>query len=494
LKQLTILHIGDKHGMMHADPFIAHLKREAGDNVLVLDSGDTLHTHPISLLTQGESMVNLMNEVGYDAMVPGNHDFAYGSDRLLELEKQMKFHLLAANVDDAVNGILLLKAHHLFTLENGLKVGVFGLANPETPYLMDAGRFKDIHFCDPVRAAKVEVAALKEQGADIIIALTHLGMKKKQHQDTKSHYSDKLARQVPGLDFIIDGHGHCERINVIDNVVVSSVGSKARKIGKIEVHYQSDMGIASIDASILRVPYLVEGAIDDLLSYDLADQGISKWVIDQVKTFQTQLDEPLCDYEHDLWDRPGPDKVGETNLANLVTDSMLNASGADIAIANAGCLRAPILASKHGRITLQDAMRVLPFGNEIVKIHIKGSDLRSALQGIGAQSHIAGLRYEVNLCAPDGEKISNIQLSNGNELSDDEMYTVATLERSVTKGKFPTVVRVDRINLLDIDAFTNYLKGVYGEPSLREYPERRITVTTCSQHVAKGRLRVDLSL
>ncbi len=172
---LTTGHVNDRHGRMEADPFISQIVRDLkaeGKNTLLLDAGDALHGQIAANLTEGESMAELMNAVGYDAMVTGNHEFTYGIDRLLELSEMMDFPMLAANVKK--DGKAVFKPYEIFDL-NGIRAGVFGIATPETREASDPRIMEGLTFEDPAKTAALMVEALKNEDCGIIIALAHLG-------------------------------------------------------------------------------------------------------------------------------------------------------------------------------------------------------------------------------------------------------------------------------------------------------------------------------
>ena len=172
---LTIIHINDTHGRTGAEPYIAGLANELkSGNVLILDAGDRLHGQTVTNLSRGESMVGIMNAVGYSAMVAGNHEFNFGLERLGELSELMDFPLLAANVRDA-DGENLFESYIVFDMI-GIMVGVFGIATPEILTRTDPRIVAGLTFEDPAETAAEMITLLANAGCDIIIALTHLGI------------------------------------------------------------------------------------------------------------------------------------------------------------------------------------------------------------------------------------------------------------------------------------------------------------------------------
>jgi 5'-nucleotidase / UDP-sugar diphosphatase len=204
---LVILHTNDMHGRIEGGPGLLGIPvistiisqhRDAFPAVLVLDAGDAIHGRPVTDQLQGESAVAVMNAAGYDVMVPGNHDFNYGYQRLLELESLMEFDLVAANVFK--DGELLFRPYVIRDFD-GFTVGIFGLSTPDTYVTTHPRNVEGIEFGNPIEAAEKSVAALQEQGVDLIVALGHIGME-------GDLPSTEILAEVEGIDLFVDGHSH----------------------------------------------------------------------------------------------------------------------------------------------------------------------------------------------------------------------------------------------------------------------------------------------
>jgi 2',3'-cyclic-nucleotide 2'-phosphodiesterase (5'-nucleotidase family) len=159
---ITIVHTNDVHGRVWAEEggamgythmaAIVKELREAGENVLLLDAGDTFQGSSAASLSQGESIVKIMNSMGYDAMVAGNHDFAYGWQKLCELSEMANFPVLSANVVGQ-DGRELLQPATIKEL-GGVRIGIFGLTTPETVYKTHPRNVGGLLFTDPVQRAR----------------------------------------------------------------------------------------------------------------------------------------------------------------------------------------------------------------------------------------------------------------------------------------------------------------------------------------------------
>ncbi len=232
---LIILHTNDIHGRIEVDegrlgmPYIGSLVqyyRAQYEYVLVLDAGDTIHGQAVTNQLEGESAVISMNVAGYDVMVPGNHDFNFGYDRLLELEEQfMEFQLVAANVFK--EGELLFDPYVIKELGE-FTVGIFGLATPATYTTTHPRNIEGIEFGDMNAAAEKYVAVLREEyNVDLVVALGHVGI----------NSSREVAAQVEGIDLFVDGHSHSLllRGEWVGETLIVQAHEYSNYLGKVEI-------------------------------------------------------------------------------------------------------------------------------------------------------------------------------------------------------------------------------------------------------------------
>ena len=245
---LVILHTNDIHGRIEIGdgmlgmPYIKSLVeyyRERYDHVLVMDAGDTIHGRPITDRLEGESAVISMNLVGYDFMVPGNHDFNYGYDRLLELEEIMEFHLVAANVFK--DGELLFNPYVVKEVGD-YTIGVFGLVTSDTYTTTHPNNIIGIEFGDMIEAAQKCVSVLRnDYRVDLVIALGHVGL----------NASRNISSQVPGIDLFVDGHSHSLLMNgerVGDTMIVQA-NEYTKYLGKVMIDMSGDKPL--IEAALI---------------------------------------------------------------------------------------------------------------------------------------------------------------------------------------------------------------------------------------------------
>ncbi len=424
-----ILHVNDVHGHVDDNMGYSSLKAlkdqymDAGASVIVLDAGDTFHGLPIATMNQGGDIVTITNIVGFDAMAPGNHDFNYGTDRLIELGGELGYPVLAANVTKDGEPIF---EDHLIIDKGGVKYGIFGLATPETAFKTSPKNVEGVTFEDPVEAAKTEVAHLEEEGVDYIIALSHLGVDRASEVT-----SDMLSAAVPEIDIIVDGHSHTAMADgeVADGSIelvphdglIASTGAYIQNIGVISIAPDGEISAGLLDAGEENPDaYLEKDAyVDETIEGIKAELAPS--LTEVVATTNVLLDGERENV-----------RAKETNLGDVAADAVRVAGDADFAIINGGGIRASI---QEGDITREDVITVFPFGNFLVVKEMPGSAIIELMEhGLsfypeeaGAFPQISGMTFTFNPDNPAGSRVMAASLEeNGQPITSDTMYTVAT--------------------------------------------------------------------
>ncbi len=273
--ELIILHTNDMHGRIAENDSIGMAKlstviqqfRAENEHVLVLDGGDTIHGLPIVNEVQGESAVTVMNAVGYDVMVPGNHDFNFGHERLVELEHRMEFDLVAANLYR--DGELLFKPSVMKNF-NGFRVGVFGLVTPDTYNAGNPRYIRGLEITDMAEAAAYSVRQLREEGADMVIALGHAGL-------YGDYPSTGVIDRVSGIDLFVDGHSHSRLPEgmMFEETPIVQAFEYLKDLGI--VHVYAENGKVSIEASLLSADQLRDTKEDPGVR-QLVDEAEEEWI------------------------------------------------------------------------------------------------------------------------------------------------------------------------------------------------------------------------
>jgi len=419
--EISIFHVNDVHSrVVEYNNFgfakiatVVNEARTAGENVLLLDAGDSFHGQTFATISKGASIARLMNLMKFDALTAGNHDFNYGQARLLELQAETDFPILAANVVKADNSMLL--DDYVIKEFEGVKVAIFGLASPETTYKTHPDNVAGLTFEDPTVTARRMVDLLTPM-ADIIVCLGHIG-------NEGLYTSEAIATAVDGIDLFVDGHSHSIYGEgsgmVVNDTLIVQTNDYAKNLGKVTLTYMD--GQVTSSATLLTTEDAADIVPDPDVLALMETVNTENEVITSVVVGTTAID---LQGERDFV------RTGETNLGNLIAEAMLDATDADLAVTNGGGIRASIAA---GDITQGDIISVLPFGNYVITKSVMGSDIRSILEvGIsdypvakGAFPHIAGMTIKFDANLPVGSKLTEVMI--GDELLDDaKTYVLAT--------------------------------------------------------------------
>ena len=402
---VVILHTNDVHGAIGGYAAVAGLKQsyeKEGAYVLLLDAGDFIQGDPTVSTSQGATAVELMNLAGYDAAAPGNHEFDYGYENLTKLTASAKFPILAANVND--NGKTAFEARTVFTAPNGTKIGVFGLATPETATAAHPDKLQGVTFLsgqELFSCAQAQVDALKADGCDIIVCLGHLGIQ----TSSEGYRSIDLLNAVTGIDVFLDGHSHSTIADIaavtnkdckVGNALLTSTGTKLANVGVVDI---------AVDGTIQA-----ENRELSKLTNTTPDAAVAA----RAAALQQEIDDaygaPFAKTEIPLNGETADIRTKETNLGDLITDAMLWQAGqlgetVDAAINNGGGIRASIPA---GEVTKKDINTVLPFDNTLYLVKVTGQELLEALEAStyctpeagGSFPQMAGMTITINTGAP----------------------------------------------------------------------------------------------
>ena len=454
---VKIVHTNDIHARVEEDDYnqvigmdrlsgIAQAFTEGADGSLMLDSGDTFHGQSIATLVKGESVAKLMKACGYDAMTTGNHDWSYGKDRLKELGGIANVKILSGNIKNT-DGTSFFDTDALVKeiTKNGktLKIGVFGVSDPEMKNKTTPSNVEGLDFQDAVAYARKEAAALKAEGCDVVIALSHM-------LDPKS-----VAAQVDGVDLWLCGHEHIELSESVttpdgSTTYVSESGYYLNTVGLIDLNCTMDEdGSVHVDYNKTSVDYEAaqnypkEASVTAVLDSIKAE---NETVLNRViGTSPVELD--------GIWEHI---RIGQTNLGNVITDAYLLATGADIAFENAGGIRASIAA---GTVTYGDVINVSPYGNYVVTKKLTGAQIKEMLEtsltiqknciaandsgewdawpnDSGSYLQVGGITVRFDPAQPAGARVLSVQ-KDGQDLDDTKEYTVAVNNYLAGSDSYP---------------------------------------------------------
>ena len=426
-------------------------KVDSGDTVFLVDAGDFLQGNAYGTLTDGESSIEVLNAVGYDVGVPGNHDFDFTFEVMLDRISELNYPIICSNLIYGSTGESVLP-EYLILEKDGIRLGCFGLLTPDTPTTTKQGNMGDAVVTDAVEAAGRMVSLLSGMDVDYIVAIGHIGVIR-----SSSITSDAICNEVPGIDIFIDGHSHTAMENgkVLDgsieliptDTVIASTGCYNKSIGIVTVSEKGE-----ISAKLYHGAPLNDYEIEEIV------EGIHARI-------DTVLSQKICHTDIDLDGETPNVRSHETNLADLLTDCFRISMDADIGIVNGGGIRTSI---KAGDITLKNALDVTVFQNDMVTLTLPGSVIYQVMEiSLGKETpnggfiQVSGITVTYDLSKDPGSRVVSID-KDGVPLDRDSNYTVATLDFLSTGGDgYDCLIGYDKTFGGDeLDVFSNYLKGL----------------------------------
>ena len=404
-------------------------KMREGEPVLLFDAGDFLGGSAFAWLALNgyAAELTIMQKMGYDAVVIGNHEYDYGPDVLAQYllqagypEAHQKTLVLASNTEAPPAHQLaaqnLYRNTGMFELENGLKVGVFGLIGKDAILVM--GETGDVQFLDQHEAARQAVDELKEQGADVIVAITHSGVDEDR----------ELAREVPSIDVIVGGHCHTALYKPIlqGTTIIVQAGSLGMYLGQLELAYNSNTGEVRVRNEENDRPFLIP--IDSSFAFH---PEIDALVQEYTLILDAYIDEMTDGKFNDIMSTvarsdfvlSNDPPLGDTPLGNFVADAMrvvaqeVSGKRVDIAGQANGSIRNSIVPGtmEHsgGNISFYEIVEATGMGHgldgypgcPIASVYLIGEEVRRLLEvtillqefiGDSYFLQFSGLRYSYN--------------------------------------------------------------------------------------------------
>ncbi len=346
--------------------------------VTLVDCGDAVQGDFIGTVSNGSYIVEIMNEIGFDFAIPGNHEFDYGLEQLSSLIEMSDAQYLGCNITYSGNGTNALADIKPYGIVNygETSVAFVGISTPEsiiksTPsYFMEGGEYvygftsgnngADLYAC-----VQNYVDECRSAGADYIVILSHLG----DDEESAPYTSVDLLRNTTDIDILLDGHAHStiscrvEQNKNGESVLISSAGTMLANIGQIVITANG---------------YISAGLISD---YRIKDEATAVFINGIKESYENDMVKVVATSDISLsgYDENGIRLVRsrETTIGNLCADSYRAISGADIALVNGGGIRADLPA---GDITYADMLAVHPYGNTLCVTRATGQEIIDALE------------------------------------------------------------------------------------------------------------------
>jgi 2',3'-cyclic-nucleotide 2'-phosphodiesterase (5'-nucleotidase family) len=399
---------------------VVKAERAAGPTLFV-HSGDTISPSLLSGIDKGAHTIDILNQMGVDIMVPGNHEFDFGPDIFRSRIGEAKFPIITSNIREP-GGVQPANTTDEKIVEiEGLKIGFYGLTTEDTPVLATAG---DVTFASTIDTGRTKGAALREAGADFVVAVAHTPLA-----------VDMILVRDGAADLVLSGHDEhlltyydgkaalTESYSQGDFVVVTEVAiEKTEEEGEVEISWRPNFRV--IDTATVQPDPEIAAVVKRY-----TDQ-LDKELQVEIGTTETPLDS-----------RRATIRGEEAAIGNLIADATREAVDADIAITNSGGIRADKEYPAGTKLTRGDIFAELPFGNVTVKLELTGAQIEAALENgfsqvrevAGRFPQISGMNVVVDLSQPPGERVVSVTV-NGEPLDPAKTYTVATNDFMASGG------------------------------------------------------------
>jgi len=445
---LDILTVNDFHGALlgyDKNPgaaklgrFLQDKKAQNPDGTLILSAGDMSQGTADSNLLFGETVIKAMNVIGFDAVAVGNHEFDWGLDNLKEQSAWAKFPILTANITNMKTGDRPEGTEPWIIVEKkGVKIGIIGVTTMEAIDKVNPNIISAFKIHEPAETINRLVPELKQQGAQVIIVLGHLGGYLDNKNTTIIGEAAEVANNITGVDALISGHTHQKMAGYINGIPVVQAYYNGRAVGHITLKYsaQAQKVVAAI-SSVIDLP--TPGLTEDALVKAIIDNDQKK--IDQIKN--EYIGKTLGDLSHQR------DEVSV--LGQWVTDIMRQQTNADIAFQNGGGLRTSITA---GDVTVGQLWEVIPFDNTFILMDMQGSQIMAVLQhGINNPNYgsiqYSGVKVEYDSSLSPDRQIVRVTLPDGSILNPEYTYRVVTNDFLAAGGDGYTMFK-EGTNVID---------------------------------------------
>ncbi len=521
--ETIILYTNDVHCAIDDYAVLAAYRAELiaqGKNVITVDAGDAIQGEVIGSMTKGEAIVDIMNAVGYDYAVPGNHEFDYGMEQFLSLaNNKAEYEYISSNFFD-LSMVSPVFAPYKIEDFGDYQVAFVGVTTPDTITSSTPEFFKDesgnyiygfpvypggMTNEDLYNNVQESVDNAIDDGADFVVAVGHIGIL----GSNEGWKTTDIIANTEGIDYFIDAHGHETLYGDVyknennEDVVVTSTGTKFQNFGvmtitdsstEIELINPDDIDVEELSADAESAYNSVKGKIDDYYE-DVA------YLYEDIGTSEAKL----VIYESD-----GSRAVRkrETNAGDFVADAYRAITGSDVAIANGGGVRAEI---EIGGVSRKNLMDVNAFNNDMCVVEVTGQQIVDILEHgarrcpevLGSFFQVSGMSYEIHtyietpvitnsmdefveVDSTKPRRVRNVRI--GNEPVDlDEKYTLTGSAYVLLQGG-DGLTMLDGVNVIQqeglpcdsemlIKYFTENLGGIitaeqYGNP----YGDGRITI------------------
>lgn len=480
-RHVTVLFVADLHAQLDSHPelfwhggeerieeaggfarvaaAVAQIREERQGQVLVLDGGDTIQGSAEAAMTQGRAIVPALNAIGFDAAVPGNWEVVYGPVALRERAEEIRHPLIAANVRDEATGERLF-APWLIREVAGVKVGIVGFTDPDVPRRQPPAYSEGLVY-EGHEELPALVREVKEAGAEVVVLMSHIGLAK----------AVALTDEVPGIDVHLSSDTHERTYEPIDRngVWVVEPGGFGSFLGRLDLWVENG-----------RVVDKKWELIELVASRFPEDRHVKALVEKAMAPLRDELDVQVGSADAELFRYA----VVETNLDNLLSDALREATGTQIALSNGFRFGTPLLP---GPIRERDLWSFYPISTPLMTGKVTGKQLRDfweqEIENAFAEDpsrrfggwlpRPSGMTVRFEAKAPFGQRVREIRVG-GELIEDDALYSVTACMR---EGDAPdTLCRIRNaqdVKVLDFDAHEAVRRYLARHPNVNPSLEGR---------------------
>jgi 2',3'-cyclic-nucleotide 2'-phosphodiesterase (5'-nucleotidase family) len=413
---------------------------------LLLDGGDEFQGTPASNLAFGRPVVELFSQLGVAAAALGNHEFDWGQDTLRARMRGARYAILGANVRDSSGGDVAWIPNDTIVRAGPLRVGIVGVATTQTPKVTRPSNVADLRFVDPGPIVDAAARDLRRRGAQLVVVVAHEGAFCNPAPSSSCSGEIVALAEVLSqpIDAIVSGHTHSPIATIVHGIPIVQARANGSALGVIDLPLDARGEPVVALRDVLPGPSTADPAVDSLVHRATAAIG-------------ERMRRPVAR----LAERMAPGLTGR--LGNLIADAQRAAGQADVAIMNAGGVRAPV---DTGVATYGSLFEVQPFGNVLTRVTLRGRELRSYLERIMARQrinfHLSGVVITADTTRPSGARIIDVRTSTGEPIDDQRTYRLVLSDFLAAGGDDLAVsgsVSTESLGIVDIDALIAYLQA-----------------------------------
>ncbi|MGL5437899.1 MAG: bifunctional metallophosphatase/5'-nucleotidase [Lachnospiraceae bacterium] len=418
-EKLVIVHTNDVHSHVDVEPYVkgyVDQLRAEGEQVLLLSAGDAFAGTAFAALSDGQDVVTVMNMVGYEAMVLGNHEQMMDAAKLSAAVDNSNFPVMAINKPAAFDAAVPNLADYIIYDFNGTKIGIIGI---NAVGGLD-NKYDDAYLTGDAFVAAVETAKAKAEaeGATLFIGLSHLGVTDPDETIRSTYIADKC----PWLSLLVDGHCHTAHENGLlqNNVLIVETGEYGNNIGVTELYFK--------DGQIVnRVAGLIQIKGNEANCGITPDAELAAYIAARNTANQNYLNEVVGQIPEDMTSDRNVIRKGEAALGNLITDSWRWKTGADFATFNSSGIRADLTKGDFRR---EQLLNLFLNQNQVITVEVSGQYIYdwfeasvSAYPGLNASfKQVSGLVVQFDSTREAGSRIVSITLADGTPIEKEGTY------------------------------------------------------------------------